>query len=209
MSCRSFPKNTYFLRCIELFGRSQFERRSMFKSLLLSTRCLDAASLATADRDAAPQLVAWIKYLIFEIKSGASSSCLVAAFNDALLLPDCRHNVAFWRLFLCFLCFDHHRQFGASNAVQIAADRQVESDRMSRYQRQRLQRQRQLELDKKQQSLDRLKGVVMMSMQTVTRSSLLYRFALDILRRHCDDKEMAEYERFVATKRVNLEEEVL
>ena len=215
MSCSKYPKNRYFLSWIELCSRCRFEARSIYKSLLTDARTLNAASLSLTDRGAAPQLVAWIKYLVFELKNGASSSCLVAAFNDALLVPECRHNAAFWRLYLCFLWYRHRRQFGGGRGGDIDIDiehhhhgvDQVDGaplDALSRYQRQRMRRRRQLALDQKQQSLDRLKGVVQMSVQTVCRSKLLYLFGLRIMRRCCSEHEVAEYQRFIRTKRVQI-----
>ena len=207
-SCKLYPTNAYFLSCIEMYSSNKFEIRCIYKSFLTNTNLLYASSLSVINIDCSSQLIVWIKYILFEIGNDLSSSSMMSIFNDALLIPSCRYNVAFWRLYLYYLLHQHYVQYDIEDKTELEMkfnndDNDNNDNTLSRYHKQRLKRERQLRIDNKKRSIDGLKHIFEMSIQTISTSKMLYLCGLDVVNSYCNDNELNDYINFIHAKYLN------
>ena len=144
--------------------------------------------------------------MLFEIHNKISIDSIISIFNDSLLIPSCRYNVAFWKLYLYYLLYQHY-----INCIQFDDDKDLlinnddNNNNLSRYQKQRLKRDRQLRMDCKQKSIDRLKNLFEIAIQTVSISKMLYLYGLDVIVSFCDDNDMNDYIQYIQSKYLNFQ----
>ena len=191
-ACKLFPTNCYFLSCIEENTLNQFEIRCIYNSLLTNSTVVSIDPSSCCN-----QLIVWIKFMLFEIKHNSLSMSL---FDAGLLIPSCRYNVAFWRLYLCYLSYRHHLQFEQNHRSKTDIVGELES-KLTRYQQQRLKRQKRFVQNQEEKSINRLKHVFEMALQTLTISQQLY---LLLPRRYCTQNELNQYVQQLKSKHIAL-----